>query len=84
MCRYLEKHGGYRDPKTWGLIQWQLAQIFDLLGSDQINGAKDVLALLMVMVDQLVMQAELGWILTLQEEDPPAPLFTQVQSVPGF
>ena len=85
MTRYLERFGGFRDQKTWGLVMWQLAQIFDLLASDQIEGAKDVLALLVVMVDQTVLdsgQPDLGWILSLQE-DPPGPLFTAAQASTG-
>ena len=85
MCRYLERYGGFRDQRTWGLVQWQLGQVFDLLGSGQVEGAKDTLALLMLMVDQLVLDAgspELGWILTLQQ-DPPASLFSAPSNVPG-
>ena len=85
MTRYLERFGGFRDQRTWGLVMWQLAQIFDLLASDQIEGAKDVLALLMVMVDQTVLDSghpELGWILSLQE-DPPGPLFSAAQIPAG-
>ncbi|CAE7233553.1 unnamed protein product [Symbiodinium sp. CCMP2456] len=85
MTRYLERYGGFRDHRVWGLVQWQLAQIFDLLTTDQVGGAKDALALLMVMVDQLVLDAgspELGWILTLQP-DPPNPLFSAPSNMPG-
>ncbi|CAE7766979.1 unnamed protein product [Symbiodinium sp. CCMP2592] len=85
MCRYLERYGGFRDHRTWGLVQWQLAQIFDLLGTDQVAGAKDALAMLMVMVDQMVLDSgspELGWILTLQP-DPPSQLFSAPSNVAG-
>ena len=81
MTRFMERYGGFRDHRVWGLVQWQLAQIFDLLASDQVDGAKDVLALLMLMVDQTVLDSghhELGWILSLQE-DPPSQVFTPPQ-----
>ena len=85
MTRYMERYGGFRDHRTWGLVQWQLSQAFDLLATDQVAGAKDVIALLMVMVDQIVLDSgspELGWLLTLQP-DPPAPLFTAQINTPG-
>ncbi|CAE7212545.1 unnamed protein product, partial [Symbiodinium sp. CCMP2456] len=85
MTRYMERYGGFRDYRTWGLVQWQLAQAFDLLATEQVAGAKDVIALLMVMVDQIVLDAgspDLGWLLTLQP-DPPAPLFTAQLNTPG-
>ncbi|CAE7340720.1 Ttn, partial [Symbiodinium microadriaticum] len=81
MTRFLERYGGFKDQRVWGLVQWQLAQIFDLLASEQVEGAKDVLALLMLMVDQTVLDSghhELGWILSLQE-DPPSQVFTAPQ-----
>ncbi|CAE7488234.1 unnamed protein product [Symbiodinium sp. CCMP2456] len=80
MTRYFERFGGFRDQRTWGLVMWQLAQAFDLLASDQLEGAKDRLALLIVMIDQTVLDAgqpDLGWILSLQE-DPPTPLWLAV------
>ncbi|CAE7480612.1 unnamed protein product, partial [Symbiodinium microadriaticum] len=58
---------------------------FDLLGSNQTEGAKDVLALAIVMIDQLVSdsgRADLGWILTLQE-DPPSTVFSSPQHSSG-
>ena len=85
MTKYLERYGGYRDQRTFGLLQWQLAQAFDLLGSNQTEGAKDVLALAIVMIDQLVSdsgRADLGWILTLQE-DPPSTVFSSPQHSSG-
>ena len=85
LTRYLERYGGFRDQRTWGLIQWQLAQVFDLLGSDQVEGAKDVLAMALVMIDQTVIDGgrpDLGWILSLQE-DPPAQLFSAPQHTTG-
>ena len=54
LTRCLERYGGFRDQRTWGLIQWQLAQVFDLLGPGQVEGAKDVLAMTLVMIDQTV------------------------------
>eukprot|EP00439_Symbiodinium_sp_Y106_P081381 s400_g20.t1 len=85
MTRYLERYGGFRDHRTWGLVQWQLGQIFDLLSTDQVGGAKHAVALLMVMVDQLVLDSgspDLGWILSLQE-DPPGPLFSAPSNMLG-
>ena len=75
----------FRDHRTWGLIQWQLSQAFDVLATDQVAGAKDVIALLMVMVDQIMLDSgspDLGWLLTLQP-DPPAPLCTAPINTPG-
>ncbi|CAE7151474.1 unnamed protein product, partial [Symbiodinium necroappetens] len=85
LTRYLERYGGFQDQRTWGLIQWQLAQVFDLLGSGQVEGAKDVLAMTLVMIDQTVIDGgrpDLGWILSLQE-DPPAQLFSAPQHTAG-
>ena len=63
--------------RSWGLLHCQLAQVFDLLGSGQVEGAKDVLAMAMVMIDPAVLDA--GRL----QEDPATQLFTPAQGSSG-
>ena len=77
MTKYLERYGGFLHQRSWGLLHCQLAQVFDLLGSGQVEGAKDVLAMAMVMIDPAVLDA--GRL----QEDPATQLFTPAQGSSG-
>ena len=54
--RFLERRGGFASQQTLilvaCLVAWQVAQCLDLLEADQVSGAKDVLGLLLLMLDQ--------------------------------
>lgn len=75
---YLERHGGYRGQRDLGLIMWIAAHIVDCLSSDDVAGAKEHVALLIVSLEQAA--ADGGWgiafLLTLLEE-PPLALFQE-------
>ena len=76
--RYLERFGGYGKVKEMGHIAWQLGLVMDYLQDDNMAATKDAVALLMVCVEQIAMDAgrtELGLLLTLAEE-PPQSLFS--------
>ena len=83
--RFLERHGSFAHQHLLGLIAWQVAQSLDLLQSGSVDGARDTLSLLMVMLDQAALDVNdttLAWLLTLQSP-PPAGLFQTPPSVPG-
>lgn len=75
LLAYLERHGGYRGQRDLGLIMWIAAHIVDCLSSDDVAGAKEHVALLIVSL-----AADGGWgiafLLTLLEE-PPLALFQE-------
>ena len=48
MISYLEQFGGFGSHKEFGLIQFSLAHICDVLVRSDLNGARDYLGLLMV------------------------------------
>ena len=84
MTRYLERFGGYQGQQLVGLLQWQLAQISDLLASDCNQGAADLVAQAMIMLEQVAVDRgkhELAWLFTLQQ-DPPASIFASHQAMP--
>ena len=79
--RYLERHGSFAGQTLLGMIAWQVAQSLDLLQADSLDGARDVLSLLLLMLEQCAQDngdSTLGWLLTLQA-DPPL----QPTSLPG-
>ena len=83
--RYLERHGSFAGQTLLGMIAWQVAQSLDLLQADSLDGARDVLSLLLLMLEQCAQDngdSTLGWLLTLQA-DPPLGLFQQPTSLPG-
>ncbi|CAE7359437.1 unnamed protein product [Symbiodinium natans] len=83
--RYLERHGGFAAQPLLGLIAWQVAQALDLLRLGSQEGARDVLSLLLVMLDQCAQdqgESSLAWLLTLQS-DPPLGIFQPPAQLPG-
>ena len=85
LVRYLERFGGFGRQKNTGLIAWQVAQAADLLAKGSYDGAADVLALLLLMLDQSSLDNGdfgLAWVLTLQG-DPPLSLFQDMSALPG-
>ncbi|OLP96072.1 hypothetical protein AK812_SmicGene21737 [Symbiodinium microadriaticum] len=50
--RYLERHGAFGGQPLLGLLAWQLAQALDLLQANSQDGARDVLSLMLLMLDQ--------------------------------
>ena len=85
LLRYLERFGGFSRQKNLGLVAWQVAQASDLLARGSYDGAADVLALLLLMLDQSSLDNGdfgLAWVLTLQS-DPPLSLFQDLQGLPG-
>ena len=83
--RFLERHGGFSSHPLLGLVAWQAAQSLDLLHIGSVEGARDSLSLLLVMLHQAALDKgshTLGWLLTLQA-DPPASLFAPQVPLPG-
>ncbi len=79
--RYLERFGGYGRCRDLGVIQCQVMQCMDFLQMENMEGARDCIALLAVMLEQASLDGgrlDLGQILTLSE-DPPAAVFTNRQ-----
>jgi len=78
LLAYLERHGGYKGQKDLGLIMWVAAHIVDCLSADDVAGAKEHVALLIVSLEQAASDG--GWgiafLLTLLEE-PPLSLFQE-------
>eukprot|EP00435_Cladocopium_sp_Y103_P030172 s243_g7.t1 len=75
---YVERYGGYGRNRELGSLMWQVALIMDHLQSDNINAAKDGIALLAVCLEQAALDAgkmDLALLLSLTE-DPPAGVFT--------
>ena len=50
--RYLERHGTFAGQTLLGMIAWQVGQSLDLLQADSLDGARDVLSLLLLMLEQ--------------------------------
>ena len=78
LLAYLERHGGYKGQRDLGLIMWIAAHIVDCLTAEDVVGAKEHLALLIVSLEQAA--ADGGWgiafLLSLLEE-PPLALFQE-------
>ena len=78
LLAYLERHGGYKGQRDLGLIMWIAAHIVDCLAAEDVVGAKEHLALLIVSLEQAA--ADGGWgiafLLSLLEE-PPLALFQE-------
>ena len=71
--RYLERFGGYGRCRDLGLVQYQVMSAMDFLQVGNIGAAKDVIALLAVMLEQATMEGgrfEVAQVLTLQEDVP--------------
>ena len=73
--KYLERQGGYGGgQRDLGLIMWLLSHIADLMLQEDHIGARDLMALTMVTLEQAALDNgkwEVAWLLSLQE-DPPA------------
>ncbi|CAE7343693.1 unnamed protein product [Symbiodinium natans] len=83
--RFLERHGGFAGQMSLGLVAWQIAQAQNLLEANNVDGARDTLSLLFLMLDQSSLDkgdTTLGWLLTLQGEPPPG-LFQTPTNLPG-
>lgn len=79
--RYLERFGGYARQRELGQLQYQVMTVFDFLMEDNINAAKDSIALLAVTIEQSCLDGgrmDLATMLCLQE-DPPAGIFQNRQ-----
>ena len=78
LLSYLERHGGYKGQKDLGLIMWIAAHIVDCLSSNDVAGAKEHVALLIVGLEQAAADGNWGvaYLLTLLEE-PPLALFQE-------
>ena len=73
MVTYSERFGGYGGSRDLGLVQFNLAHMFDAGLSSDLEGMKEHLALLMVSIEQVVQDNgrwELGYQLCLLEEPP--------------
>ena len=73
MVTYLERFGGYGGSRDLGLVQFNLAHMFDAALNQDYDGMKEHLALLMVSVEQAVQDNnrwELAYQLCLLEEPP--------------
>ena len=72
--RYFEKQGGYQSHRDLALIQWMMAHIADALLADDVQGARDLTSLGMVMIDQACQDGgkwEVAYLLGLLEDPPP-------------
>ena len=70
---YLERQGGYRNNRELGLVAWILGHAIDAAASGNVKHTKEILALLMVAVEQAVVDRGdwgLAYMLTLMEEPP--------------
>lgn len=71
--RYIERFGGYGRMREWGQLQYQVMTALDYLMEDNINAAKDTIALLAVTLEQGVLDGgrlEIASLLCLQEDVP--------------
>ncbi|CAE7286499.1 unnamed protein product [Symbiodinium natans] len=85
MCRYYERFGGFARNKELALVVWQVSQAFDLLNKGSVDGARDILSLLLVYLDQVNLDSgntTIAWLLSLQS-DPPQSLFQDAPNLPG-
>ena len=76
--RYMERFGGYGKQRDLGIIQYQVMSTMDFLQMENLEAARDSLALLAVMLEQATLDGgslELGLLLTLTD-DPPSAIFT--------
>ncbi|CAE7220916.1 unnamed protein product, partial [Symbiodinium natans] len=86
MCRYYERFGGFARNKELALVVWQVSQAFDLLNKGSVDGARDILSLLLVYLDQVNLDSgntTIAWLLSLLQSDPPQSLFQDAPNLPG-
>ena len=70
---YLERQGGYKNQREMGLLAWIVGHALDAASSGDFNRTKEVLALLMVSLEQSVVDRgdwSLAYMLCLLEEPP--------------
>ena len=70
---YLERNGGYRSQREMGLVAWILGHALDAAATGNVRRTKEILALMMVAVEQSVVDRgdwTLAYLLTLLEEPP--------------
>lgn len=73
MLHYLERQGGYRGHRELGLVAWVLGHAIDSAAQGDFKLTKEILALLMVAVEQAVTDRgewTMAYMLTLMEEPP--------------
>eukprot|EP00435_Cladocopium_sp_Y103_P009652 s39_g2.t1 len=73
VLQYLERQGGYRSQRELGLVAWVLGHAIDSAASGNFKHTKEILALLLVAVEQAVVDRgdwTLAYMLTLMEEPP--------------
>lgn len=71
--RYLERFGGYGRHRDLGQLQYQVMQAMDYLQMENIQAARDTLALLAVTIEQAVMdngKFDFASVLCLQDDLP--------------
>ena len=71
--RYLERFGGYGRHRDLGQLQYQVMQAMDYLQVENIQAARDTLALLAVTIEQAVMdngKFDFASVLCLQDDLP--------------
>jgi hypothetical protein len=79
VLQYLERQGGYRSHRELGLVAWVLGHAIDAAAAGDFRHTKEVLALLLVAVEQAVIDRgdwSLAFMLTLMEE-PPLQMFQE-------
>lgn len=79
MLRYLKESGGYKNQRSLGLIQWILAHAVDAIAQQDFQGAKDIIALLAMSVEQANYDGgdwTVAYLISLLEE-PPIVLFQE-------
>ena len=79
MLTYLERQGGYRHHRELGLVAWILGHAVDSAAAGDFKHTKEILALLMVAVEQAVIDRgdwTLAYMMTLLEE-PPLQMFQE-------
>ena len=79
VLHYLERQGGYRNQREMGLVAWVLGHALHAAAAGDFRHTKEVLALLMVAVEQSVLDRgdwSLAFMLTLMEE-PPLQMFQE-------
>lgn len=73
-AKYLERQGGFSGARDLGLIMWLLAQVADQMLQQDHQGAMELMALVLVTLEQAAMDGnkwEVAWLLSLQEDPPP-------------
>jgi len=73
VLHYLERQGGYKSNRELGLVAWVLGHAIDAAAAGDFCHTKEVLALLMVAVEQATIDRgdwSLAYMLTLMEEPP--------------